>query len=168
MKKLALFNHGKDSQPWGTKTLKLAEIARQHGYEVESPDYTAQSNPDKRIIQLLAMDFSAYDEVVLIGSSMGGYVATLAADTIKPTALFLMAPALYLPGYQQDKFNPLVEKTLVIHGWLDDIVPPENSWKFCQQHHVRLKMLNDGHRLMGVLGELTEEFDNFLKFISTG
>ena len=164
MKKLALYNHGKDSEPWGTKTLKLAEIARQHGYEVESPDYTLQFDPDERVKQLLAMDLSDYDEVILIGSSMGGYVATVAAEIIKPAALFLMAPAFYLPGYQQTEFNPPVEKTLVIHGWQDDIVPPENSWKFCQRHHIRLKMLDDGHRLMGALAELTEEFDNFLKF----
>ena len=164
MKKLALYNHGKDSEPWGTKTLKLAEIARQHGYEVESPDYTSQFDPDERVKQLLAMDLSDYDEVILIGSSMGGYVATVAAEIIKPAALFLMAPAFYLPGYQQTEFNPPVEKTLVIHGWQDDIVPPENSWKFCQRHHIRLKMRDDGHRLMGDLLELTEEFDNFLKF----
>jgi predicted alpha/beta-hydrolase family hydrolase len=163
MKKLAIYNHGKDSEPWGAKALKLAEVAKQHGFSVVSPDYRAQLDPDERVKQLLAMDISTYDKVLLIGSSMGGYVATVAAETIKPAAMFLMAPAFYLPGYQRTDFNPPADKTLVIHGWQDDIVAPENSWKFCQQQRVRLIMLNDGHRLMKVLPEVMDEFDNFLR-----
>ncbi|MFZ2169032.1 MAG: YqiA/YcfP family alpha/beta fold hydrolase, partial [Methylococcaceae bacterium] len=71
MTKLVLYNHGKDSSPWTDKALVFAEIAKKHGYAVESPDYRTQINPDERVKQLLAMDLSAYDEIVLIGSSMG-------------------------------------------------------------------------------------------------
>ena len=133
MEKLVIYNHGKDSTPWGEKTQILAEVARRHGYDVESPDYRDQLNPDERVKQLLNMDLSGYNEIVLIGSSMGAYVATVASDTIKPSGLFLLAPAFYFPGYQQTEFNPPVDRTLVIHGWQDDIVPPENSWNFCQK-----------------------------------
>lgn len=34
MKKLVIYNHGKDSIPWGEKPLALAAIAKQHGYEL--------------------------------------------------------------------------------------------------------------------------------------
>jgi len=93
---------------------------------------------------------------------MGAYVATVAAETLKPGGLFLLAPAFYLPGYQRTEFNPPVDYTLVIHGWQDDIVPPEHSWRFCQTHRICLKMLNADHRLISKLPELAEEFDQFL------
>jgi predicted alpha/beta-hydrolase family hydrolase len=162
MNKLVLYNHGKDSSPWTDKARVLAEVARRHGYAVESPDYRAQINPDERVKQLLAMDLSDYDEIVLIGSSMGAYVATVVAETLKPGGLFLLAPAFYLPGYQRTEFNPPADHTLVIHGWQDEIVPPGNSWRFCQKHRICLKMLNADHRLISVLPILADEFDRFL------
>src|SRR5574341_2564070 len=106
MKKIVIYNHGKDSTPWGEKTLAFAEVATRHGYTFESPDYRQQMDPDARVEQLLAMDLSGYDEIVLIGSSMGAYVATVAAATLKPNGLFLLAPAFYLPGYRKTEFRP--------------------------------------------------------------
>ena len=162
MNKLAIYNHGKESRPWGDKTVAFTEIAIRHGYTVESPDYRALLDPDERVKQLLAMDLTGYDHVVLIGSSMGAYVATVAAETIKPRGLFLLAPAFYLPGYKQTEFNPPAANTLVFHGWQDEIVPPEHSWRFCQKHHISLKMLDADHRLISKLPELVKEFDRFL------
>jgi alpha/beta superfamily hydrolase len=167
MKKLALYNHGKDSTPWGEKSLALADVAKRHGYSVISPDYRQQPDPDARVKQLLAMDFSAYDEIVLIGSSMGAYVAAVAAETLQPAGLFLLAPAFYLPGYRQTEFNPPSERTLVIHGWQDDIVPPENAWRFCQKHRIRMMMLNAEHRLIGEIPVLVQEFERFLAGLKT-
>ncbi len=106
MKKLVIYNHGKDSVPWGEKTLLFAEVAKRYGYAFESPDYREQPNPDKRVEQLLAMELSGCDEILLIGSSMGAYVSTVASESIKPKGLFLLAPAFYLPGYRQTEFKP--------------------------------------------------------------
>ena len=161
MNKLALFNHGKDSEPWGSKILALAKIAEKYAYHIESLDYRQTLNPDERVEQLLAMDLSAYDEVVLIGSSMGGYVATVASEVIKPKGLFLMAPAFYLPDYAQTEFQP-PKNTFVVHGWQDDVVPAESAWKFSQKHHCELKMLDADHRLMTVLEQVCDEFERFL------
>jgi pimeloyl-ACP methyl ester carboxylesterase len=161
MKKLVIYNHGKDSAPWGDKTLAFSEIAKRHGYDFESPDYRQQLGPDQRVKQLLALDLSGYGECILIGSSMGAYVATVASETIKPRRLFLLAPAFYLPGYRRTEFRPPADRTLVVHGWQDTIVPPEHSWKFCQKYGVRLNMLNSDHRLMSELPYLTGEFERF-------
>jgi len=165
MKKLVLYNHGKDSTPWSEKTLAFAEIAKKHGYQIqspESPDYRNQQDPDERVKQLLSMDLTGYDEVVLIGFSMGAYVATVAAETIKPNGLFLLAPAFYLPDYKQTKFSPPADCTKVYHGWRDDIVAPENSWKFCQKYYIHLQILDSDHRLINKLTYLQQEFDRFL------
>ena len=133
MKKLMIYNHGKDSIPWGEKALAMAEVAKRCGHDVLSPDYTAGNDPDMRVKQLLAQDIVGYDKIVLVGSSMGAYVATVAADMLGSSDIFLLAPAFYLPGYQCREFSPPVH-TMVIHGWQDDVVPPDNAWRFCQQH----------------------------------
>jgi alpha/beta superfamily hydrolase len=162
MKKLIIYNHGKDSSPWGEKTLVFAAVARRMGYAFESPDYRQQLNPEERVHQLLAMDWSNYDEIVLMGSSMGAYVATVAAESLPVRGLFLLAPAFYLPGYQRTEFNPPAKQTQVIHGWQDTIVPPEHAWKFCQKHRIHLQMLDADHRLTSKLPELAQVFERFL------
>ncbi len=162
MKKLVLYSHGKDSMPWGEKTQAFAAIAQRHDYAVVSPDYRTTLDPDARVQQLLGMNLSEYGEIVLVGSSMGAYVATIAAPVLKPKGLFLLAPAFYLLGYAQTTFNPPVDVTRVFHGWQDDIVPPANAWRFCQQYHIELKMLDTDHRMLSKLPVLVAEFERFL------
>lgn len=166
MKKLVIYNHGKDSIPWGEKTIGFAEVAKRYGYAFESPDYREQSDPDKRVEQLLAVDLSGYDEIVLIGSSMGAYVATVASESIKPKGLFLLAPAFYLPGYRQTEFTPTAEAIRVFHGWQDDIVPPENAWQFCRKHRICLNLYDTDHRMLSVMPQLIDEFSRFLTGLS--
>jgi pimeloyl-ACP methyl ester carboxylesterase len=162
MKKLVIYNHGNDRAPWGEKTIAFAEVAKNHGYSVESPDYRGQLDPDERVKQLLALDLSGYDHVVLIGSSMGAYVAAVASESIAPKGLFLLAPAFYLPGYRRTEFNPTAEDIRVLHGWQDDIVAPENAWRFCQNYRVRLNLYDTDHRMLSVLPQLVDEFSQFL------
>ncbi len=161
MKKLVLYHHGKDSIPWGEKTYAMAEVAKRQSYDFESVDYTTTNDPDLRVQQLLAMDLSEYDELVFVGSSMGAYVSTVAAETFKPRALFLIAPAFYLPGYPQTEFTP-PKQTWVMHGWQDTVVPPENAWKFCQKYQSILKMFDSDHRLISVVTEMAAEFERLL------
>lgn len=162
MSKLVIYNHGKDSIPWGEKALELATVAREHGYAMISPDYRPGNEPDARVAQLLAVDVSGYSQVVLVGSSMGAYVATVAAEQTRPAALFLIAPAFYLPGYQHTEFNPRCPQIEVFHGWQDDIVPPENAWRFCQLHRARLHLFDADHRLLSVLPQMQRAFDQLL------
>ncbi len=162
MQKLVIYNHGKDSIPWGEKALALAEVAKRHGVMFISPDYQASNDPDLRVKQLLSMDLSAYREIVMVGSSMGGYVITVASEIIKPKGLFLIAPAFYLPGYQCTEFKPHADRIEVFHGWQDEVVPPENVWRFCRQHRAGLHMMDADHRLLSVLPVMAVAFDRFL------
>ncbi|MFZ9610044.1 MAG: YqiA/YcfP family alpha/beta fold hydrolase [Methylococcales bacterium] len=162
MQKLVIYNHGKDSIPWGEKAYALAEVAKRHGYHFISPDYQASNDPDLRVKQLLAMNLTGYDAIILVGSSMGAYVVTVAAEIIQPKGLFLIAPAFYLPGYQRTEFSPHCQRIEVFHGWQDEVVPPENSWRFCQQHQANLHMLDSDHRLLSVLPVMADAFDRFL------
>ena len=162
MQKLVIYNHGKDSIPWGGKPIALAEVAKQHGFKFISPDYQSSNDPDLRVKQLLAMELSAYQDIILVGSSMGAYVATVASEIIRPRGLFLIAPAFYLPGYQCTEFKPSAERIEVFHGWQDEVVPPENVWRFCQQHRTCLHMLDADHRLLSILPIMVDAFNRFL------
>lgn len=162
MQKLVIYNHGKDSIPWGEKPLALAEVARQHGFMFVSPDYQDSNDPELRVSKLLSMDVSEFQTIILVGSSMGAYVATVAAEQIKPVGLFLIAPAFYLPGYAHSNFNPEAAEIEIFHGWRDDVVPPENAWRFSQVHRASLHMLDADHRLLSVLPQMVAAFDLFL------
>jgi pimeloyl-ACP methyl ester carboxylesterase len=166
MKKLLIYSHGKDSSPWGEKTSAFADVAQSQGYQVESPDYRGQPDPDQRVSLLLATNWREFEQVVLVGSSMGAYVSAVAAETIKPAGLFLLAPAFYLPGYHRTVFSVPTDRTRVYHGWRDDIVPPENAWRFCREYRIRLTLLDTDHRLMSELPFLTQEFERFLLALS--
>jgi hypothetical protein len=93
---------------------------------------------------------------------MGAYVATVASEIIKPKGLFLIAPAFYLPGYQCTELKSYADHFEVFHGWQDEVVPPENVWRFCQQHRVSLRMFDADHRLLSILPIMVDAFDRFL------
>lgn len=150
-----IFAHGKESGPWGSKISHLADIARHHGYAVDSPDYQGMDDPRDRVAQLLATA-AAGAPLVLVGSSMGGYVSAMACRQLRPRALMLMAPALYLDGYPGEPADCPLD-TLVFHGWDDDIVPVESSLRFAQSRRAALHLLADGHRLaesLEMIGQL--------------
>ncbi|MCQ8105633.1 alpha/beta hydrolase [Methylomonas sp. SURF-2] len=162
MQKLVIYNHGKDSIPWGEKPLALAEVARRRGYLFLSPDYRDSNDPDARVAKLLSLQISAYETLVLAGSSMGAYVATVAAERLGPAGLFLIAPAFYLPGYALSDFRPGSAEIEVFHGWADEVVPPENAWRFCRAQRATLHMLDGDHRLLSGLPQMTAAFEAFL------
>ena len=163
MKKLVIYNHGKDSIPLGEKAIALAKVAKWRGFIFISPDYQASNDPYARVKQLLAMDLSAYQDIVFVGSSMGAYVSTVTSEIIKPKGLFLIAPAFYLPGYQCTEFNPCTDRIEVFHGWEDEVVPPENAWRFCQQYRASLHMYNADDRLLSILPIMAHAFGRFLE-----
>lgn len=157
---LVVFAHGKESGPWGIKITRLAETARRRGFEILSPDYSQTPDPRRRVEQLLALAPKARGALVLVGSSMGGYVSAMACAGIKPDALFLMAPAFYFPGYDEEPAAAPI--TSVVHGWADDIVPAERALRYAQRHRARLLMLDAGHTLNERLPELDRAFDDVL------
>ena len=154
---LVCFAHGKESGPWGTKITRLAEVARARGFEVMSPDYSGTHDPHERVEQLLSLAPSA-DRLVLVGSSMGGYVSAMACAALKPDALFLMAPALYFPGWDQEP-EGIPQNCCVVHGWGDAVVPVERAQRFAQRHGSELHLLHADHTLNDQLPILSTLLD---------
>ena len=120
------FSHGKESGPWGRKITRLADIAQGFGCSVESIDYSDTPDPDLRVERLVTTLAGVDDNLLLVGSSMGGYVALVASERIEVSGLFLLTPALFIPGYRQQSYRGN-KNTTIVHGWSDAGVPPANS-----------------------------------------
>lgn len=161
MRKQVYFAHGKESGPWGRKIQALAAVARAQGFAVESPDYTFTHDPDARIRHLLGLAPSA-DCLVLVGSSMGGYVSAVASQALAPTGLFLLAPAVYMPGYEAEP-QPRAARLEIVHGWHDEVIPVEHAIRLGRRHHARLHLLDSGHTLNDQIPYLEHLFQRFLR-----
>jgi pimeloyl-ACP methyl ester carboxylesterase len=157
------FSHGKESGPWGIKITALAKIATAKGFRVESVDYTDLPVPDARAARLVSHCGTENDgPVILVGSSMGGYVATVAAAVVRPAGLFLMAPAFYLPDYAVQDPKPVSTRTVIVHGVNDEVIPMEHSIRFARHHRATLFLVNGDHALIDQLPLLEELFNLFL------
>jgi pimeloyl-ACP methyl ester carboxylesterase len=62
-------------------------------------------------------------------------------------AIFLLAPAFYMPGFEQYTPQQVAVPTVIVHGWHDDIVPVENSVRWAREHRSTLHVLDSNHRL---------------------
>lgn len=162
------FNHGKESGPWGIKILRLARLAASRGFQVQSPDYRELATVEQRAEHLLGLKPTALDRMVLVGSSMGGYVAAAAADKLRPRGLFLMAPAVDLPGYDTRNIVPRADVMVAVHGWYDEVVPVEKVIAFCRRHRIDLHLIDAGHTLRRALPTVETLFDMFLQRVLAG
>jgi len=156
-----IFSHGKESGPWGSKIKRLARFAETQGFSVSSIDYTDTFDPDARVQRLIEATEQCQEPYLLVGSSMGAYVSLVAAETTHPKGVFLLAPALYLPGYQKQSYHCEAPVTIV-HGWSDELIPPENPIRFAKEHQCTLHLIDGDHRLNSSLDLVERLFGVFL------
>jgi len=162
MSRYVVFSHGKESGPWGAKISALAEIAQAEGWQVESVDYRGIDDPQERVTRLLAYCREFQGRLVLVGSSMGGHVCTAGSRLLRAAGLFLMAPAFYMPGYEDMTPVPPDCPISIVHGWRDDVVPVDNSFRFAQQYNASLHVLDTDHRMQDRVREIGSLFEYFL------
>ena len=157
------FSHGKESGPWGTKIKQMVPIAEEFGFAVESIDYQGISDPDDRVDKLLHWCSENSGRVVLVGSSMGAYVAAVAAEKLKVDGLFLLAPAVSVPGFGKVA-NPQIKtaRSAIVHGWHDEIIPVSLIIEFARKQNIALHLLPGEHNLIGVLPAVLDIFSTFL------
>jgi len=161
-----IFSHGQESGPWGTKIRAMAERAKILGCKVDSVDYQGIPDPTERVRKLVRECALIDDRLILVGSSMGGHVATAAAEESGAVGLFVLAPAYYMPGYEALTPLPPEIPICIVHGWHDDIVPAENSIRFAQTCCATLHLVDGDHRLTDNIDEINEYFTYFIKHTS--
>jgi len=164
---IIVFSHGQDGEPWGTKIVAMADVARRAGYRVESVDYRGMADPAARVAKLLELCRTLPVAPVLVGSSMGGHVATAVSIEARARGLFLLAPAFYMPGYEQFTPKPAACPITIVHGWRDDIVPVDNSIRYAREHRSRLHIIDSDHRMTADIRDIGEYLAQFLAHLPT-
>ena len=162
MKPLIHFIHGKESGPWGTKIRYLADIVRRMGYDVESLDYSTLSDPALRVEKLVDA-CRQRPARYLVGSSMGGWVAMTASADLPVKGLFLLAPAIDIPGYPPYRLGCPGNAIDIVHGWHDPLIPVDNILRFGRETSCTLHLVEDEHRLKNSLPAIGHYLTSFLQ-----
>jgi pimeloyl-ACP methyl ester carboxylesterase len=157
-----LFSHGLEGSQWGTKIMAMAEVARRYQLQVDSIDYSKLETA-ARVQRLLEVCRQLSGEVILVGSSLGAHVATAVSSQVATRGLYLLAPAFFMPGFEQYTPEPAHCPVTIVHGWNDDVVPVDNSIRFARQHHCTLHVIDGDHRLHDNIDEVCELLDRFLR-----
>jgi pimeloyl-ACP methyl ester carboxylesterase len=158
-----IFSHGQESGPWGTKIRAMAELVRGKGCEADSIDYRGIADPTERVEKCIAECADIDDQLVLVGSSMGGHVATAAAAETGAAGLFVLAPAYYMEGYEELTPLPPSVPISIVHGWHDDVVPVENSIRYARECAATLHIVNGDHRLTANIDEINDYLSLFIE-----
>lgn len=154
--------HGKESGPSGSKIAALASVAQARHWKVAALDYSHSADPAIRLEQLLHACANVRERLILVGSSMGGWVAAEAAQPLNAHGVFLLAPALYIPSYATQEPQVPAARTEVVHGWDDEVTPCDNAIRFARLRQCTLHLIEGDHRLNVRIPLLRELFDAFL------
>jgi len=160
-----IFSHGQESGPWGTKIRAMSERVKTLGCRTDSIDYQGIADPNERVEKLIRECSGLSDRLILVGSSMGGHVATAAADTLNAAGLFVLAPAYYMEGYEKLTPSPPSMPIAIVHGWHDDIVPVENSIRYARECSASLYLLDGDHRLTENIAAINDYLEQFVRGI---
>jgi predicted esterase YcpF (UPF0227 family) len=163
--------HGYQSSPSGEKAAVLKENlqAIPLQYREVTPEKLVISECLSRISEAIVND----PHVVLIGSSLGGFLAAATALTHPNVKqLILLNPAIIPPEIDlntiqgmpqrilQDMVTPklfkekLTAQITILRGTQDDVVPDEWVIRFAQAQHATIKLFDDDHRFSKNLSRL--------------
>lgn len=157
-----VFSHGLDGAQWGKKITAMAEVARRYQLQVESVDYANLETP-ARVARLLEVCRRLDRPVILVGSSLGAHVATTVSAQVATRGLYLLAPAFFMPGFEQYTPRPPACPVTIVHGWRDDVVPVDNALRFAREHRCTLHLIDADHRMHENVDEVCELLDRFLR-----
>ena len=132
-------------------------------FTVVSIDYTDLMDPDLRVERLLEVLAGVEDRFALGGSSMGGYVSLVASEAVDAKAVFLMAPALYMPGCKKQEYHSRSSHIEIVHGWADNVIPPENSIRYAKEADCSLHLISGDHALNSSIEMVADLFIQFLE-----
>ncbi len=154
--------HGKESGPGGRKIVALASVASARGWRTASLDYSHTIDPAERLAELLDACRDVSGTLVLAGSSMGGWVAAEASAMLGARGVFLLAPALFVPGYPTPSPEVPARNPEIVHGWDDEVIPCENAIRLARLRQCSRHLVAGNHRRNSSIPLLRELFDAFL------
>lgn len=161
------FFHGLESGPEGSKYRALREKHLVKTIDFRSPEEVDLISRNdlagvakirlERALQETAPD----EEIVVVGSSMGGLVAYLLEQTglRKVRGLVLCAPALL----RAEKILRTSCPTVVIHGTEDELLPFSETRQIALDIGAEFVEVRDNHRLAGSMEEILQALDQVLE-----
>lgn len=156
-----ILSHGLESGPNASKITRLAGLAEAAGWTTERPDYSDLRDPAARAERLEQRCRAiASTRLVLVGSSMGAWISGIVSTRLPVLGLFLLAPPVALPN--AETFELAASRCLLVHGWDDELIPPEAVLGFASVRSLRTLMLPDNHRLAASIDEIAASFSFFL------
>jgi pimeloyl-ACP methyl ester carboxylesterase len=146
-----VFIHGLDSSSRGTK----GTFFRQSYPQLLMTDYRG---PLEERMTRLEGQLAGLEDLVLVGSSYGGLMATLFAckHETRVSRLILLAPALAHAPEQAFCRMPLAVPTTIYHGRHDDVVLPDETRRIAARlfGHLTFHLVDDDHNLHAVFPTL--------------
>jgi pimeloyl-ACP methyl ester carboxylesterase len=163
-----ILSHGSDSGPDATKVSVLARVGEALGWTTERPDYRADDaaghagSVAPRIARLQAAIAASATPPVLVGSSMGAFVAGPASLALPVRALFLLALPVAIPGVATAFDLRRGVPAMLIHGYDDDVCPADQALAFAAGAGMPALLLPDDHRLAAHVDAIAAQFHLFL------
>ncbi|QEY26218.1 alpha/beta hydrolase [Neisseria zalophi] len=102
-------------------------------------------------------------QLIISGFSFGGYVSLFAAQQRNPDLLLLMAPAVKYYDRITEPKAPDTNKTLLIHGQIDEVVPLENAFKWAEPQELPVIVIPEASHFFH--GKLIALRDTVLRFV---
>lgn len=141
---LRIFIHGLESNNQGTKAVYF----RKHFPGMLTPNFPGSL--DERMATLGAL-LSGKSDVVLVGSSFGGLMASIFAmeNEQRMKRLILLAPAINLMEFSPYRERKLQLPVYLYHGRQDDVIPLEDVRRVARQvfSDLTFHAVDDDHYL---------------------
>ena len=68
-----------------------------------------------------------------------------------------------MPGYERQQYRPRCSRIEIVHGWSDDVIPPEYSIRYAREAGCALHLIGDDHALNDSLEVVAGLFEGFLR-----
>lgn len=141
---LRIFIHGLESNNQGTKAVYF----RKNFPGMLTPNFPGSL--DERMVKLRAL-LSGESDIILVGSSFGGLMASIFAMENEPTVkrLILLAPAINLMEFTPYRDRKIQMPVHLYHGRQDDVISLEDVLNVARQVFANLAFhaVDDDHYL---------------------
>jgi len=145
-----IFIHGLDSSSQGTKGRWFAK----HFPDMIIPDFAGDLSNRLQKLERLC---DGQDDLVLVGSSFGGLMATCYAASYPRQCckLILLAPALNFSEFIPPE-TPIITPVILIIGEHDAVTPPDKVLPLAKSSFANLQITtcDDDHLLYGIFYRL--------------
>jgi pimeloyl-ACP methyl ester carboxylesterase len=141
---LRMFIHGLESNNQGTKAIYFREKFQ----GMLTPNFHGPL--DERMARLREI-LSGQNEILLVGSSFGGLMASIFAMENEPSVrrLILLAPAINLMEFTSYRQRKIVTPVHITHGREDEVIPISDVEEVAKQvfSNLTFNTVDDDHYL---------------------